>query len=990
MRSVPQIRVFLASPGDVNEERAVALEVLDMLEYDPLFKRNGAGGVSIHAIAWDKPGGDTPMRATMTPQTAIKQGLPRPSECDVAFVIFWGRMGTPLPVPEYQKPDGTPYLSGTEWEFWDALHAERDHKKPITLLYRRIEKPSIDLDDDARVAQYQLVKSFFKQFEDSRGALTAGVNTYTTPEEFGKKLERHLRKVISEILDRENAAGMITDTVRPLVEAPPLWTGSPFPGLRAFSETDAPIFFGRGAETSELVKRVEASRFTAVVAASGSGKSSLVAAGLIPRLKANAIVSGETGSKDWRFVRFTPGQDASPFAALFAALCETFPEHAVSPFLIEQEKEGFITSITKTPAALVSICEALLREAKAPAWSEILFFVDQFEELFTLVRDDDRPAFVALLEAIHTSRRLRCVVTMRSDFYAKCLELPILAALLKEATYPLAAPTAGALIEMIKRPAERAGLTWDDGLPERIQADTGSDAGALALMAYALDELYQTSHADKCLTFDAYKSIGGVEGAIGKRAETAFAKLTLPDKNRLLQRVFRELVTVDERATATRQRATLGKFDADERALIRAFADARLLITNAVGTTQASSAAKPDNAGIVPTETAYVEVAHEAIFRSWDWLRNWIAEAQEDLILLRQVRAAAAEWVRHAKDDSFRLPAERLKPVYEMIERQQPALSDTERDFIEPEQDRLLRELETLPRDDSSHERRRDIGDRLAVIGDTRPGVGVKDGVPELLWLPVVPGGDITIEKRKFTVQPFYIAQYQITYAQFQTFLDALDGFDDARWWEGMPDQYKKQEMNQQRTKITNAPRDSVSWYQSVAFARWLNHRLRGLTLVGTTPASSAAKPDNAGIVPTTMSVGENAEIRLPTEWEWQWMAQGGMQARAYPWGDWKAGYANTSEAGLSRTTAVGMYPHGEADCGALDVAGNLWEWCLNDYSNPQIFDGYNNSEFKVLRGSSLFFDQVRAAASFRSNSFPGSGGSFCGVRMVVSPPMRL
>ncbi|MBL8133856.1 MAG: SUMF1/EgtB/PvdO family nonheme iron enzyme [Anaerolineae bacterium] len=933
------------------------------------------------------------MRATMTPQTAITDGLSRPSECDVALVIFWGRIGTPLPVPEYQKPDGTPYLSGTEWEFWDALHAERDHKKPITLLYRRVEKPSIDLDDDARVAQYQLVKSFFKQFEDSRGALTVGVNTYTTPEEFGKKLERHLRKVISEILDRENAAGMIAAPVRPLVEAPPLWTGSPFPGLRAFSEADAPIFFGRGAETSELVKRVEASRFTAVVAASGSGKSSLVAAGLIPRLKANAIVSGETGSKDWRFVRLTPGQAESPFLGLYAALRAAFPEYRVPPEDAPRRKKAFVETLMSDPAGFVDMCGELLHEAKAPAWAEVLFFVDQFEELFTLIPDeraDQRTAFVALLKAIHASRRLRCVVTMRSDFYAKCLELPILAALLKEATYPLAAPTAGALIEMIKRPAERAGLTWDDGLPERIQADTGSDAGALALMAYALDELYQTSHADKCLTFDAYKSIGAVEGAIGKRAETAFAKLTLPDKDRLLQRVFRELVTVDERATATRQRTALGKFDADERALIRAFADARLLITNAVGTTPASSAAKPDNAGIVPAEMAYVEVAHEAIFRSWDWLRNWIAEAQEDLILLRQVRAAAAEWVRHAKDDSFRLPAERLKPVYEMIERQQPALSDTERDFIEPEQDRLLRELETLPRDDSSHERRRDIGDRLAVIGDTRPGVGVKDGVPELLWLPVVPGGDITIEKRKFTVQPFYIAQYQITYAQFQTFLDALDGFDDARWWEGMPDQYKKQEMNQQRTKITNAPRDSVSWYQSVAFARWLNHRLRGLTLVGTTPASSAAKPDNAGIVPTTMSVGENAEIRLPTEWEWQWMAQGGMQARAYPWGDWKAGYANTSEAGLSRTTAVGMYPHGEADCGALDVAGNLWEWCLNDYSNPQIFDGYNNSEFKVLRGSSLFFDQVRAAASFRSNSFPGSGGSFCGVRMVVSSPMRL
>src|SRR4051794_30776522 len=133
MLYVPQIRIFLASPGDVNEERAVALQVFDMLEYDPLFRRSGIGGVSIHAIAWDAPGGDTPQRATKTPQTAIREGLPLPSQCDIVVALFWSRMGTPLPYPEYQKPDGSPYLSGTEWEFWDAVNAERANGKPITL-----------------------------------------------------------------------------------------------------------------------------------------------------------------------------------------------------------------------------------------------------------------------------------------------------------------------------------------------------------------------------------------------------------------------------------------------------------------------------------------------------------------------------------------------------------------------------------------------------------------------------------------------------------------------------------------------------------------------------------------------------------------------------------------------------------------------------------------------------------------------------------------
>ncbi|MBK8032205.1 MAG: hypothetical protein IPK17_22550 [Chloroflexi bacterium] len=301
---------------------------------------------------------------------------------------------------------------------------------------------------------------------------------------------------------------------------------------------------------------------------------------------------------------------------------------------------------------------------------------------------------------------------------------------------------------MIKRPAERAGLTWDDGLPERIQAETGSDAGALALMAYALDELYQTSHDLKRLTNEAYRAIGGVDGAIGKRAETAFENLTLADKYRLLQRVFRELVTVDERGTATRQRATLSKFEGDDWVLIRAFADARLLVTQ-------------DDA---------VEVAHEAVFRSWTWLKNWIAEAQEDLILLRQVRASADEWARKLKPDFLRWPAERLQPVYAMIERQQPNLGDTERDFIEQEQYRLYRELgfdvyplsdgqvDVTPSavvSDTSHQRRYASGVRLNDIGDIRRGVGMKNGLPEGLWLPGA--GSNGKYKCEFEVKPFFM-----------------------------------------------------------------------------------------------------------------------------------------------------------------------------------------------------------------------------------------
>jgi formylglycine-generating enzyme required for sulfatase activity len=367
------------------------------------------------------------------------------------------------------------------------------------------------------------------------------------------------------------------------------------------------------------------------------------------------------------------------------------------------------------------------------------------------------------------------------------------------------------------------------------------------------------------------------------------------------------------------------------------------------------------------------------------------------------VRTAAHDWQTKrerepGKDfDYLRWPAERLTLVYAMRERLKPELNEVEQDFIEPEQNRLLRELETLPKDDTSHERRRDIGDRLAVIGDTRPGVGVKDGVPDMRWLPVSGSGEpviIKTDEREIgpvLIAPFFSAQYLVTYAQFQAFVDAEDGFNDPRWWAEMPDDYQRQELASQRTKVKNAPRDSVSWYQAVAFGRWLNHRCWGLVipnpLVGM-PFLASEYADGLLPVPTNSAwvIGTTAEIRLPTEWEWQWLAQGGRQANAYPWGEWHAGYANTSEAGLSRTTAVGMYPQGAAGCGALDVAGNLFEWCLNDYAKPEVADGYGNGERKVLRGGSFSFNQGAAAASCRDYDPPRGGGNRFGLRLAVFP----
>src|SRR4051812_23972335 len=270
-----RVRVFISSPRDVEDARALAFAVVDQLESDPFFRESA----HFEVVAWDKPGARPPIFATGTPQASLSAGLPLPSACDVVVVVLWSRMGTPLPQAQYGKPDGRPYRSGTEWEFQDALAgAGRGNGRPVVLLYRRTTPVAFNPDDpsfEEQVRQRQMVKEFFAELREAEtGAIRHGYKEYNAPDEFRSEFDSDLRHVLRSLLP---GAG-----TKRVVDPAPLWRGSPFPGLRSFTPADAPIFFGRGRETDRLVERIRANRLVAVVGASGSGKSSLVGAGLIP------------------------------------------------------------------------------------------------------------------------------------------------------------------------------------------------------------------------------------------------------------------------------------------------------------------------------------------------------------------------------------------------------------------------------------------------------------------------------------------------------------------------------------------------------------------------------------------------------------------------------------------------------------------------------------------------------------------------------------
>ncbi|MDX2077714.1 MAG: SUMF1/EgtB/PvdO family nonheme iron enzyme [bacterium] len=276
------------------------------------------------------------------------------------------------------------------------------------------------------------------------------------------------------------------------------------------------------------------------------------------------------------------------------------------------------------------------------------------------------------------------------------------------------------------------------------------------------------------------------------------------------------------------------------------------------------------------------------------------------------------------------------------------------------------------------HTGRLQVGRRLAEIGDPRQGVGLlPNGIPDIAWCHVATGGNITLQdadkkSHTFAIKPFYVAKYLTTNAQYQAFVDLEDGYKNKAWWKHFPSEYQPQTLNASTNQSPNAPRDSLSWYHSMAFAQWMDAKYR-----------------ENGLFESILKLPSSQwRITLPPEWYWKWMAQNGTENREYPWGKWdNTPRANTNEAGLNnQSTAVGMYPQGVTGCGALDVAGNLWEWCLNDYKVVQTLNAYSNGEPKVLRGGSFYDGQEIARAMYRFSFDPDLVNSDNGCRLFLLP----
>ena len=432
---------------------------------------------------------------------------------------------------------------------------------------------------------------------------------------------------------------------------------NPYKGLRAFTVADSRDFFGREAMAESLVAKLAApgpdGRFVAVIGPSGSGKSSLVRAGLLPRLTAGAI----HGSDTWFAAEMLPG--AHPVEELEAALVRI----AVNPVsrLLERLESG--------SRGLLQAVDLIV-----PGDTEVLLVVDQFEELFTLTDDvREREAFLELLRvaAADPGSRVRVVVTLRADFYDRPLEEPRFSELLAAGSVAVPPLTSDELERAITAPAREVGARVEPGLVADIVGDVANQPGALPLVEFALTELFERRDDTGTMTLASYREIGGVAGALATRAEHLFGAMG-PGGRASARQVLLRLVTLGEGREDTRRRVTRAELAAleldieDLDAMLDAFGRHRLLTFDREPSTRE------------PT----VEIAHEALLREWPRLRGWIDEARDDLRRARGLNRSATEWRGADDDPSFLLVGSRLDQVEGWTATTGLALGRLEREYV--------------------------------------------------------------------------------------------------------------------------------------------------------------------------------------------------------------------------------------------------------------------------------------------------------------------
>jgi tetratricopeptide (TPR) repeat protein len=640
---IKTIRIFISSPGDVADERCRAALVLGRL------KRDYARFFKISPELWEYE----PMLASGTFQDVIIE----PAATDIVILILWSRLGTPLPphttVRKYQGIDGRTPVTGTEWEFENALRAARDKQArdepptPDILVYKK------DVDGVARgktaakleesVHQMAALEKFWaRYFQNQEGQFTLAFNSFTSLDRFEQQLEAHLRSLLQKRIELQE--------IRPAV-----WPGEPFLGLRSFEFEHANIFFGRASAVQEITEALiaraqNANAFILVAGASGCGKSSLVKAGVVPSLIEPGVV---LDTHVWRRCVFRPAGAGTLADRLASALIgeSSLPELTSLAVTLEglsnELKRGEILSLRQ------GLVEAARRASSTSNGSfqmgRLILVIDQLEELFTEsnLLQAEREWFIDLLIKLSQSGYVWVIATMRSDFFAQMAALPRLRDQCSgSGLYHLLPPRPEEIDQIISLPADAAGISFDVdprsgiGLDQELRSAASSNPYSLPLLEFTLDELYRRdilARGGRILRFATYRDeLKKLEGAIAARAEVVCAEMPVRVQEKALPELLIQLVSIgeDDKPTAHFVPSSELSTTPERQIAIESLINSRLLVIHD------------------QNEVPVIGVVHEALITSWPYYHDLVSKHVHFLRARGRISAQAKLWQSENYDSS--------------------------------------------------------------------------------------------------------------------------------------------------------------------------------------------------------------------------------------------------------------------------------------------------------------------------------------------------
>ncbi|MGJ3248645.1 MAG: hypothetical protein ACFE0I_21515 [Elainellaceae cyanobacterium] len=426
----------------------------------------------------------------------------------------------------------------------------------------------------------------------------------------------------------------------------------PYKGLEYFdcNDEDVKYFYGRTSLTDSILEKIRQSDFLAILGASGSGKSSVVRAGMLYQLKCGRRLSG---SSRWPNYIMTPGEH--PLHSLAMA----FLDESLSAIDRAEQLHKLQLLIDSGSAGFYQLISAFKEE-------RIILVIDQFEECFTLCRDsvERQLFFECILGTIERTKNKFCLVlVMRADFFNKCLEKPYngLAKKIEGNLVTVTPMTKKELEQAIVEPAKQVGLEVEGELANQILIDVEDSPGSLPLLQYTLTELWKRRSAD-WLTFSAYNHLGGIRGTLQKRADEVYHALN-PEEKLIAKHILLELTQLGEGTEDTRRRVEKSKLintylsEQNFDQVIHKLASERLIVT-------AELLEKSEKSNRIEV----IDIAHEALIRHWPRLQGWINENRNNLRIKRNIEEAAEDWYKHDKSKDYLLKGLRLIEAEKLLE----------------------------------------------------------------------------------------------------------------------------------------------------------------------------------------------------------------------------------------------------------------------------------------------------------------------------------